>query len=626
MLAAGRQGKDYSANAGLAIPNAACRFPGALHPSEQVVAFLELKSGPRSGERLTLRPGRLVIGRHPACDIVIDASAVSRQHAAITIEDGQNAIIEDLRSRNGTVLNGRLLAAPQRLADGDQILICEELLVFSAGDRPARGDSPSSSSGVSVSFRTSLFDEPVEVADHDSIIVSQLAVAEPAEAASGEHAEAKLRAVLGLNRAIGSSLSLEEVLPRLLDGLFEVFPRAERGFVLLTDPSSHRLLLRASKIRGKAQPGPLRLSLSLIDTVVKSRRAILSADAVSDSRFNASESIVDCRIRSVMCVPFLGVDGHVLGVIHVDSRDVLNGFDQSDLVVLAGIAGQAAQAVEQAVAHDRRVQQEQIKRDLELAHRVQQGLLPTKPPEIEGYEVFDFYEPAHHVGGDFFAYVPLSEGRLAIVLADVSGKGVSAALVMAALSADVRYCLASERDLAKAVSLINESFLRGGWDDRFASMVVAVLDPRSHHVTLVSAGHLPVFLREASGRVQTVGTDLGCLPLGLDATRGYLACELDLAAGSTLVFYTDGISEAMDHEQRLYGLERLEKVLTQRGGGAGELGRRLLADVERHAAGQIRSDDMCLVCVGRLATAGGPAESAQSPRAARGRSSVKPEA
>jgi hypothetical protein len=233
--------------------------------------------------------------------------------------------------------------------------------------------------------------------------------------------------------------------------------------------------------------------------VVQSRRAILSADAATDSRFNASESIVDCRIRSVMCVPFVDVDGHVLGVIHVDSRDVLNGFDQADLQVLAGIAGQAAQAVEQAVAHDRRVQQEQIKRDLELAHRVQQGLLPTKPPEIEGYEVFDFYEPAHHVGGDFFAYVPLSEGRLAIVLADVSGKGVSAALVMAALSADVRYCLASERDLAKAVSLINESFLRGGWDDRFASMVVAVLDPRSHHVTLVSAGHLPVFLREASG-------------------------------------------------------------------------------------------------------------------------------
>lgn len=588
------------------------------------MAFLELKSGPRSGERIPLRTGRAVIGRHPGCDIVIDTSAVSRQHAAIVIEDGQ-AIVEDLRSRNGTLLNGKLLASPHRLVDGDQVQICEQVLMFVSADRPAKAVAVMDSNSSIFGSQTSLFDEMIEAGDHDSIIVSQLAVAEPAgDAAGGEHAEAKLRALIGFNRAIGSSLSLDEVLPRLLDGLFEIYPRAERGFVLLSDPSSRRLLLRARKIRGKAQTGPLRLSLSLIDRVVQSRRAILSADAATDSRFNASESIVDCRIRSVMCVPFLGTDGHVLGVIHVDSRDVLNGFDQADLEVLAGIAGQAAQAVEQAVAHDRRVQQEQIKRDLELAHRVQQGLLPTKPPDIEGYEVFDFYEPAQQVGGDFFAYVPLSEGRLAFVLADVSGKGVSAALVMAALSADVRYCLASERDLAKAVSLINESFLRGGWDDRFATLVVAVLDPLSHHVTLASAGHLPVFLREASGSVRTIGTELGCLPLGLDATRGYTSCELDLAPGSTLVFYTDGISEAMDHEQRLYGLERLEEILAGPSGEAGELGRRILADVERHAAGQIRSDDMCLVCVGRRATAGAPAESAQSPRAVRGRPSLQP--
>ncbi len=590
------------------------------------MAFLELKSGPRSGERIAVRAGRLVIGRHPACDLVIDTSAVSRQHAAITLEDGR-ATVEDLRSRNGTLLNGRPLAAPHRLSDGDQIQICDQLIGFTSGSAPPRvGPSGVGSSSIFGS-QTSLFDEVVEGGSHDSVIVSQLSVAEPEDdVAADGHAEAKLRAVIGLNRAIGSSLSLDEVLPRLLDGLFEVFPRAERGFVLLSDPTSRRLLLRARKIRGSVEGGPLRLSLSLVDRVVQSRRAILSADAASDSRFNASQSIVDCRIRSVMCVPFLGDDGRVLGVIHVDSLDVRNGFDQSDLVVLAGIAGQAAQAVEQAAAHDRRVQQEQIKRDLELAHRVQQGLLPTKPPEIEGYEVFDFYEPAQHVGGDFFAYVPLSEGRLAFVLADVSGKGVSAALVMAALSADVRYCLASERDLAKAVSLINESFLRGGWDDRFASMVVAVLEPRSHRVTLVSAGHLPVFLREAGGRVRTIGTDLGCLPLGLDASRGYKSCELQLAAGSTLVFYTDGISEALDHEQRLYGLERIEKVLAERGGAAGDVGRRLLADVERHAAGQIRSDDMCLVCVGRLAANRHPAESAQSPRAVRGRASVQPKA
>ncbi|MFM8705170.1 MAG: FHA domain-containing protein, partial [Planctomycetia bacterium] len=463
------------------------------------MVFLELKSGPRTGERIAVRVGRMVIGRHPACDLVIDASAVSRQHAAVTFEDGR-ATVEDLRSRNGTLLNGRPLTEAHRLEHGDQIQICEQLIVFTSGERPRRA-SAAADGGASSIFgsQTSLFDEVVDGESHDSVIVSQLSVGEPeGDVAVGGHAEAKLRAVIGLKPAIVSSLYRDELQRRHLEALFDVFHSAERGCVLISDPSSRRLLLRARKIRGNAQGGPLRISLSLIDRVVQSRRAILSADAATDTRFNASESVVDCRIRSVMCVPFLGHDGNVLGVIHVDSLDVRNGFDQADLEVLAGIAGQAAQAVEQAVAHDRRVQQEQIKRDLELAHRVQQGLLPTKPPEIVGYEVFDFYEPAQHVGGDFFAYVPLSDGRMAFVLADVSGKGVSAALVMAALSADVRYCLASERDLATAVSLINESFLRGGWDDRFASMVVAVLDPRSHHVTLVSAGHLPVFLREAS--------------------------------------------------------------------------------------------------------------------------------
>ena len=127
----------------------------------------------------------------------------------------------------------------------------------------------------------------------------------------------------------------------------------------------------------------------------------------------------------------------------------------------------------------------------------------------------------------------------------------------------------------------------------------------------------------STGGIRAVGSDLGCLPLGLDPSRGYASCELDLAAGSTLVFYTDGISEALDHEQRLYGLERLEEVLAGPATGVGEIGRRILADVERHAAGQVRSDDICLVCIGRQAASLSPAESAQSPRSVRDGRSVQ---
>jgi len=317
-------------------------------------------------------------------------------------------------------------------------------------------------------------------------------------------------------------------------------------------------------------------------------------------------------------------DGTLMGVVQVDSREVSPGFTEADLEVLAGVAGQASQAIEQALAHDEQVAREHLARDLELAHRVQQGLLPSRPPELAGYEVFDFYESARHVGGDFFGYVPLADNRLAIVLADVSGKGVSAALLMAALSADVRYCLASEPDLGAAVARINESFLRGGWDDRFATLIVVVLDPRRHVATVCNAGHLPAFLKTPSGGISLVADGLGGLPLGMAAPGAcFQTCDVPLAPGATLALFTDGISEALDHGQECYGFDRLEGAL-RGGGGAADAGRRILADVARHTAGEPQSDDICLICLTRLPETSGTAEPSQSPVPARRAGRVQP--
>lgn len=565
------------------------------------MSFLVLLTGAKAGERYRLVKERTIIGRHPGCDIVVDSGAVSRQHAAVVYDEGQHWL-EDLGSRNGTFVNGQRLAERHPLEAADEISICDQRFTFTAGETTP-------SEWVSLGGETDASQEVFQSHDgEEALIVSQVDIPRPsADEGLGQHAEAKLRAVIGLNRALGSSLSLDDVLPRLLDGLFQIFPDIERGFVLLNDVKTNRLVLRAKKLRTEEEGGGLRLSLSLVNKVAASRRAVLSADATSDSRFRLNESIVDCNIRSVMCVPFIGSEGNVLGVLQVDSRDIRDGFSQEDLEVLAGIAGQAAKAVEQATAHDQKIAQEQFKRDLELAHRVQQGLLPSVQPEVSGYEIFDFYEPAHQVGGDYFSYVPLANGRVAVVLADVSGKGVSAALVMAALSADVRYTLAIEPDVAKAVTKLNASFMRSGWDDRFATFVVAVLNAETHAVSLVSAGHLPTYLRLADGTVEAVGLEETGLPLGVDPGYVYEAAEVRLPPGATLVFYTDGISEAMDHEQEPYGFQRLEKVLAGPAETPEAVGRRVLTDVERHAAGQVRSDDMCLVCVGR------PSESAPLP-------------
>ena len=552
---------------------------------------LEVVAGAQGGKRYRLEAGRTVIGRHPMCGIVLDAPSVSRQHAAVTI-DGDEASIEDLGSRNGTFIGDRSISGRRPLRDGDRVVVGNQRLRFSS-------NAPLTVERLAVSGEASAIDFVDDGAS--AVIVSEVAVPRRPEDAAGRDPQAMLRAALGLDRAIGNSIGLEQVLPRTLEGLFEIFPKAERGFLLLVDPTSNRLVLRATKsvAPAGAGAGPVLFSRTLMDRVVQTRQAVLSADAAADSRFDFNDSVTDCGIRSVMCMPFVRDDGVVLGVLQIDRSDADAHFVRADLDLLASVASTVTRAIEQAQAHEERLSQEQLRRDLELAHRVQQGLLPASPPDIPGYEWFDYYEPARQISGDFFSYVPLSDGRTAVVLADVSGKGISAALVMAALSADVRYCLASEPDVAVAVSRINESICRSGWEDRFATLLVAVLDPRSHRIMLVNAGHMPPLIRAADATLRSTGIEKSGLPLGIDPAHAYTAIEITVEPGSTLVLYTDGISEAMDQLHRPYGLARLRKVVAAPARSAAELGRNILADVERHAAGQVRSDDICLVCLGR---------------------------
>ena len=550
---------------------------------------IQFNAGPRDGEKVQLTKDRTVIGRHPSCELVIHDSSVSRHHAALIVEADQ-IYLEDLRSRNGTQVNGRKVTGRVILGDGDEVMVGSQRMWFHAPRAEGGSEAYTSARGWSHGSDAG-----------SSMIVSQMELPQGSDSAlPAETAAEQLRALFGINRAIGASLSIEEVLPRLLDGLFDIYPQADRAFVLMVESYSQGLLLRAKKYRGQPEHGSPKLSASVIKTVMETSLAILSNDLQADSRFDHSQSIMSGWMRSVMCVPISGPDGGVLGVVQIDSGTGGRGeFRQRDLEILVGIAGAAAQAVAQALAHDERVQQEKLNRDLELAGDVQMALLPSKPPDIGGYEVFDFYEPARHVGGDYFNYVPLSDGRIAVVMADVSGKGVPAAMVMAVLSGDVKYCLAAESDLVCSVSRINDSFCRSGWDERFATFVAAVIDPATHRATLVNAGHLPVYVRDASGVVRGVGPEQGGLPLGMAAEWTYQATDIDLAPGTTLVFFTDGISEAMDVEDRLYGLERIEAQVALPGGSPEEIGRRILADVQRHTAGQARSDDMCLVCVGR---------------------------
>jgi len=561
------------------------------------MAVLSTSQGANPGQCFPLEEESVILGRHPDCDIVLESAAVSRQHARIVKRDG-GYYVEDLGSRNGTFVNGELAADRQLLCEGDELTICDMVFVFNA--EVPRSDVPADEEPATDSQATAMLVDDLEKPLSSSTIMSKVDVSSGSSGLQVEvNTEAKLRALIEIGQSMGKALGLQDVLSSLLKSLFAIFVQADRGFIVLKDRRTGRLVPKAVKYRRMDDTQTIRISRTIVGNVMESKQAILSADAAADSRFDMAESIVDFHIRSMMCAPLVASEGQALGVIQIDTLDQRSRFSQQDLDVLASVACQAAIAVENAELHDAAVRQQALARELALAHEVQQRLLPAAPPQMDRYDFFGFYEPANELGGDYYDYVGLSGGRLAVVVADVSGKGISASLLTANLSAEARYCLASESSPGQAVGRLNRAFCGRGWEDRFVTLVVSVIDPAQNEVAIVNAGHLPPLLRHSSGEVEAVAEEQTRFPLGVERDVDYPELTMSLSPGDSLTLYTDGITEAMNNADELYGHQRLCTRLTGGGGPVGAIGRAILDDVKQFVGNRSQSDDMCLACFGR---------------------------
>jgi serine phosphatase RsbU (regulator of sigma subunit) len=528
-----------------------------------------------AGEReYPLRHKVTRIGRDPTCDVVVREGRASAEHALI-VRSGGAYFVEDLDSSNGTFVNGVRIRQRTRLKAGDRLEIFGLTVAFQ-DDAPFAAQTPSAIHAAAEGPMPS--------------VLSSLEVG--AGLKEEVDPEAKLRAILELSRTLGATLELEEVLPKILESLFAIFPQADRGFILLNDPASCQLIPRAVLYRnGQADASP-ELSRTLIDYALNTRRAVLSADAGLDARFDLSKSIQRLQIRSVMCVPLLGQAGVPLGVIQIDDQDIGNPFRQEDLDVLLSASTQAARAVELARLHEEW-------RELEAATQIQKSFLPAERPRVEGLRFFDYYAPAQHVGGDYYDYIPLPNGRLAVALGDVSGKGVSAALVMARLSAAVRFCLATAPTVPEAVRQLSVLLNRAGSEDRFITFVVAVLDLATYAMTLVNAGHMPPLRRrQGRGETEEVGADVVGLPLAV-FDRPYEQHVVVLEPGDTLVLFTDGVTEARNPKGELFGLDHLRLAVQSAPEDIEAVGQAVLSEVRQFAAGRPAGDDLALVCFGR---------------------------
>jgi serine phosphatase RsbU (regulator of sigma subunit)/pSer/pThr/pTyr-binding forkhead associated (FHA) protein len=562
------------------------------------MSHLVARLGPQSGRRYEIGAGKTILGRHPDCQVQIEVGAVSRQHCAISEESG-DCFLEDLKSRNGTFVNNDPVVSKRRLYDGDVIRVCEVEFIFHGRQRPNQGSIPTQSvvdSTPSSMFKAEIIDDAVE--GPSSTVMTRMDASSAIRSSSGAWSatpEMKLTALMEIMQNLGKAVSLDDVLSKILNALFKIFLQADRGLVVLEE--GDRLIPRWTKVRREDTADSIRISRTICRQVMDSKQAILSADAATDQRFEMSQSIADFRIRSMMCAPLIDSEGKALGVLQIDTLDQRKRFQAEDLELLVSIAQQASVVIQNAQLHEQALRQREVDRDMQLAREVQRGFLPESKPKLECFEFFDYYQPADQVGGDYFDYIALPDGRVAVIVADVVGHGIAAALLMAKLSAEARYALFSEAQPAAAVTRLNERLCQMQVQ-RFVTMVLVVVDPRSPTASVVLAGHMAPIHRKADGTIDEPGEPVAGLPLGITDAMGYEQFEFNIEPGDTVTLYTDGINECADAAGAMYSIDRLRNHV-RNVAEVEPMGTKIIDDVRHFLGKAVQNDDMCLVCFGR---------------------------
>ncbi|MGZ3337635.1 MAG: PP2C family protein-serine/threonine phosphatase, partial [Isosphaeraceae bacterium] len=347
------------------------------------------------------------------------------------------------------------------------------------------------------------------------------------------------------------------------------------------------------------------ISRSIVNQVLVQKKAVLSQDAGMDENLPTSASIADLQIRSVMCVPLLTPDSQALGILQLDTSD-RKQFHQEDLDVLTAVASQAAIAIQNATLHESLLERERLDRDLKLAEQVQKRFLPQSVPEIPGFEFFAHYDPAYEVGGDYYDFVPLPGDRCAIAVGDVSGKGVAAALMMAKFSGDTRYCILTKNSPSAAAIELNHLLFSAGIDEKFITLSLSVLDIGKRSLAVCSAGHPPIMIRRAGGKVEEVGEEIAGFPLGIMPGSDYRHREVSLNTGDVAVVYSDGVTDARNLREELYHTRensRLLRRVAETAGGPETVGRAILQDIREYSTDHVQVDDITLICFGPVAPA-----------------------
>ena len=372
---------------------------------------------------------------------------------------------------------------------------------------------------------------------------------------------------------------------------------AERGILLLAGADGD-LVPHTARRAGEVDlplDGPY--STTVVRKVWESGEPFVTMDVADSHAIAMGESIPAMRLLSVMGVP-MPVVGKSIGVLYVDSTQAVKSFTPVELSIFQALGGLIAMAVENAQLLAEREEQERMKRDLQVARRVQEGFLPASLPQPEGFQIAGIGRPCEETSGDYYDVIPIGGERYALVVGDVSDHGLGPALVMASTRALLHATLASRTEPLEVIRSVNAFLERDTPPELFMTMFLGTLDPRTRGLQYVSAGHNAPLVLSPDGTLTELPRT-GC-PLGVLANAPYRVSEtLTLGPGTTVMLFTDGVFEAFNPNEEMYGEERMRASFRRHAAGASsaqDVVEGVLHDLRTFVQGRPLQDDVtCMI-------------------------------
>ena len=414
----------------------------------------------------------------------------------------------------------------------------------------------------------------------------------------------KLRMLLDITKKISRSLDLQEVLNLVMDTLDSLIPYDAAGIFLVKCANENAVaagedpcVFRAESVRGYDIEELTNLHLKLGEGLIG--QVALTSEPVTSPDVRKNPNYINARTetRSEMVAPIIS-NTEVIGVFDLES-DELNAYSEDDLEVLMLLASQVAIIIEKVMLHEQLIEKQRLEGQLEVARQVQLELLPPRDPQLEGYDISAYNFPTEEVSGDYYDWVKIYDDQIGLVIADVSGKGVPAALLMAFLRASLRAAThigySPHISMAKVNYLLWESIER----NQFVTAFYGILDVTNKTLTYTNAGHNPPILLKQNGSLSFI--DRGSIPLGMFRDTRYHEYYLTTEPGDVLVLYTDGVTEAQNPEGEEFGRERLaQAVWASRQLGARELITAVHTEVLEWTEGHGAGDDVTFFVIKAL--------------------------